>query len=131
MAPDGIPASSGVVVLGGDVVVGRALELLLRSVDRNVRFLTMSSLDEPKTFDGIGLVLLCPGLSAERRETLLALVGGTPAKVEIPVLELVENSEGARAGSKYLLPWPCRAEDLKQRINSILVAGFEPARDNH
>ena len=128
MAADPIPTSSSVVlVLGTDVVVGRALELLLRSADYTVRFVPTSSLDEPKPFDGVGLVLLCPGLSTEHRETLLALVRSTPAKAEIPILELVDKPEVERAGSRYLLPWPSRAEDLKQRISAIIVAGSEPA----
>ncbi len=39
-----LPASAEVIILGGSVLVGRALELLLRSADCNVRFLGEPSL---------------------------------------------------------------------------------------
>jgi hypothetical protein len=116
------PALSRVLVLGADGVVGRALELLLRSADSDVRFLDASYLDELTTLKGVGLVLLCPGFSAARRATLLTLIESTPVTQEIPILELVENPEHVRAGSRRLLPWPCRAEDLKRQINAALLS---------
>ena len=122
MASSLTPSVARVLVLGEDGVVGRALELLLRSADYDVRFLEASSLDELKTLEGVGLVLLCPGFSAKRRETLLTLIESTPVTVEIPILELAENPEGVRVGSRHLLPWPCRAEDLKRQINAVLLS---------
>ncbi len=115
------PALSRLLVLGEDWVVGRALELLLQSADYDVRFLDSSSFDELTTLEGVGLVLLCPGFSAERRATLLAIIEGTPVTREIPILELAENPERALAGPRRLLPWPCRAEDLKRQINAVLL----------
>ena len=120
-----------VLVLGEDGVVGRALELLLRSVDCDVGFFHASASDGLETLDGVGLVLLCPGLSDKYREPLLALAEGAPAATttEVPVLELadtrVDTPKGAGGGSRHFLSWPCRAETLKRRINAILLAEVE------
>jgi hypothetical protein len=116
------PSSTRVLVLGGDGVVGQALELLLRSEDYDVRFLHASSFNKLRTLDGVGLVLLCPGLNAEHRDTFRTLAGSAQVTVEIPVLKLGENPKDVRAESRYFLPWPCRAEDLKRRINAVLLA---------
>ncbi len=117
------------LVLGGDRVVGQALELLLRSEDYyDVRFLHAASFNTLRTLDGVGLVLLCPGLNAEHRGTLLTLRESTPAMAEIPILELTENLKSIRGRSTHLLPWPCRAEDLKRRINAVLLARCGPSR---
>ncbi len=58
----------------GDPVVGRALALLLRGSGYDTRFLPASSLSEPGSLEGIGLLLLAPTpeLRVEQREVLLA-----------------------------------------------------------
>ena len=129
MDPDRIPTSAAVLVLGRDAVVGKALELLLRSADYNVKFLTEPSLDEPGLLDGVQLLLLAPGLSAKRREALLTLVSSMPVAVRIPVLELASNIKRAQVGTGHLVPWPCRAEDLERRIKAALLAGSETSQD--
>jgi hypothetical protein len=118
-----------VVVLGGDEVVGQTLELLLRSADYDVRFLTASSFNGLERLDGVGLVLIYPGLSAGHRETLLALVEDVP--VAIPILEPVRNPERVRTRSRHLLSWTCRAEELKRQINAILLAESGPSRESY
>ena len=124
--PSGLtPSIARVLVLCEDGVVGRALELLLRTADYDVRFLDASSLEELETLDGIRLVLICPGFSTEHRTTLLTLIESTPVAAEISILELVENSDSVRAGTTYLLPWPCRADDLKGQINAVLLTNPE------
>lgn len=131
MTPDRAPAPT-ILVLGGDAVVGQALELLLWNADWNVKFLTEPSLEESELLDGIGLLLLAPGLSTERRKALLTLVGSTLAMVRIPILELVddpESSQGAQVESGHLVPWPCRPEDLKRHIDAALLAGPRALRD--
>jgi hypothetical protein len=121
-----------VLVLGEDGVVGWALELLLRSVNYDVGFFHVSSANELEKLDGVGLVLLCPGLSDKCREPLLALVEGAPTEdtTEVPVLELTDTPKGARGGSRHFLPWPCRAETLKRRIDAILLAEVESGGDD-
>lgn len=128
MLPDRILTSAAVVVFGGDAIVGQALELLLRSSDCNVKFLTEPYLDEPGLLDGAQILLLAPGLSAERREALLRLADGTAIAARIPVLELVSNTQGAHVGAGHLVPWPCRTEDLERRIKAALLTASEERR---
>ena len=132
VASDRSPAPAAVLVLGGDAVVGRALELLLRSADCDIRFLAEPSRVEPGLLDGFGLLLLAPGLSAGCREALLALVGVAPVAARIPVLELNSSAEGAPevvGAGPLLVPWPCQPEDLQRRIKAALLAGSEAGGD--
>lgn len=120
------PASATVIVVGGDAVVGQALELLLRGADYGVRFLPERSLIRVPpaggALDGARLLLLAPKLSAEGREGVLAWVRASSAAKKIPVLELVDDPDGARDGSgRCFLPWPCRTEDLKRHIDAALT----------
>lgn len=128
---DRFPAPASVLVLGGDAFVGRALELLLRSAECDVTFLTDPSWDEPRLLDGFGLILLAPGLSAGCREVVLASVGATPVAARIPVLELVSNVEEVpEVGPGHILvPWPCQPEDLQRRIKAALLTGSETSQD--
>ena len=119
------------IVVGGDAVVGQALKLLLRGADYGVRFLPEASLsllpgapDEAPggALDGARLLLLAPRLSAEGREKVLARVKSSSGTTTIPVLELVDDPDGARDGSgRRFLPWPCRTEDLKRHIDAALL----------
>lgn len=130
MASERLPSTSAMVlVLGGDAIVGQALELLLRSAECNVRFLSEPSLDEPGVLDGVQLLLVAPGLSDKRREALLALVNSKTVGARIPVLELVSNAQGAQDGVGHLVPWPCQPEELKQWVKAALLAGSETGQD--
>jgi hypothetical protein len=113
----------------GDPIVSRALVLLLRGLSYDTRFLPVSSLSEPEVLESVQLLLFAPTpeLSTEHRNALLASLKDTPGAEEVPVLELVAASEEvqegeARKGSEYVLSWPCRAEELKRRIQAILPA---------
>ena len=132
MVPEVVPAAAQVVILGGGVLVGRALELLLRSANCNVRFmgepsLGESGLGELGMLEGVRLLILAPGASAGYREDVLALVGATTAEARIEVLELAElaadDRQEALVGARYVLPWPCRTEDLKRRVMATLLDG--------
>lgn len=113
-----------VVVFGRDTIVGQTLELLLWSADFNVRFVAEFSPDEPDLLDGVQLLLLAPGLSTERHEALSALIDSRPSAAMIPILQLVHDDREARDGMEHLaVPWPCRAEELKRRIEAALLAG--------
>ena len=133
MAPATLPASAEVVILGGGALVGRALELLLRSADCNVRFLGepslsrpslhVSELDGPGPLDEVRLLILAPGASAGCREDALALIGARTAEARIEVLELGDDRQEALFGAWEVLPWPCRTEDLKRRVMAALLEG--------
>ena len=120
---------SPATVLGvcGDPVVSRALVLILRGLDYNARFVSISSLSDSESLEGIRLLLLTPmpELSSERCKTLIASFADTGDTRRLPTLELVGASVeaqggGAVEGSEYFVPWPCRTENLAQRIESIL-----------
>lgn len=117
--------AAAVIVVGGDAVVGQALQLLLRGADYGVRFLPEPALSlqgspAAGALDGARLLLLAPRLSAEGRQQILACVGAS-STTTIPVLELVDDPDGARDGSGRRLPWPCRTEDLKRHIDAALL----------
>ena len=115
---------NAVIILGRDTVVGRALELLLRGSDRNARFLSeISELEEPGLIERTGLLLLAPGLDAERREAALGLLRQNSASRSVPVLELVSNARTEKlADDHFVASWPCQMEDLQRRIRTLLDA---------
>ena len=129
MAPAILPASAEVVILGGGALVGRALELLLCSVDYSVRFLgepspDMLTLGESGLLDGVRLLILAPEASARCREAALALVGTrNSAEARIEILELVDDRQEVLVGAREVLPWPCRTEYLKRRVMTALLDG--------
>lgn len=120
-----------VAIVCGNAIVGRALELLLRSTRFSVRLLNGSYLDKPGCLDGVQLLLLAPGLDPERREALLKLIDNGPSAARIPVLELVDSARAAQVGDGNFISWPCRAEELKREIKTALLARSESSQDGH
>jgi hypothetical protein len=125
---DHFPTS--VAIVGGDAIVGQALELLLGSADFSARFLSEPSLEEPGWLDGVKLLLLAPGLDSERRKALLRLIDERPSEPRIPVLELVDSARAEQAGDGHFVSWPCRAEELKRRVTDALLGRSEASQDN-
>jgi hypothetical protein len=114
-----------VVVLGEDRVVGRALELLLWSTNWNVRFLTEPPSDEAGLLKVIRLLLLAPGLSAERRRAIVTDIRSMPATARVPILQLGYEPDGLEEPQgelDRLVPWPCRAEELRRYIDAALLS---------
>lgn len=112
-----------VAILARDLVAGRALELLLQSAEYNTRFLVETVTYElTETLDGVQLLLLAPTLSAKHREYFLNRMRSRPATAEIPVLELITAPDEAQAEQEALVLWPCRMEDLKERIEAALLS---------
>jgi hypothetical protein len=112
----------------GDPLVDNALVLLLRGSGYDVRVLPASSLNEPRALEGIRLLLLTPPrptLSPQQREGLLTALRDTMRDTRIPVLELTTSSsktrEEARDGLWHMVPWPCRIEELEQRIEATSI----------
>ena len=119
--------SSVTLAVSGDPVVGKALMLLLRGYRYDVRFLPISSLGEPDSLKGIGLLLLAPQSDAMGHEAILPAVRYIPSAAEIPTMELVTTlgetlEQRARAGSICTVPWPCSIEELKRQIEAKLAA---------
>jgi hypothetical protein len=116
-------ATITVAILGGDPVVGRSLELMLERAGYNARFLNGSFIDKPAELpEEVQLVILTPGLHYKGRERFLKGRENGSAAKKIPVLELVRASERERADQLGYVPWPCRAKDLKQEIETVLLA---------
>jgi hypothetical protein len=113
-----------IAILGEDHVVGRALELLLQGAGYGARFVTEASFDDkPDLLDGVGLLLFTAGLSTEQREAYATCVESTPSAAGVPILELISSSDGEQGGKRDLIPWPCRMEELKRRIEAALLSG--------
>lgn len=123
--------ASVVAIVSGNAIVGRALEVLLRSAQYSVRLLADPSFDKPGLLDGVQLLLLAPGLDAVRHETLLGTIDGVSSSVRVPVLELVDATQAAQAGDGHCVSWPCRSEDLKREIKAALFAGSEDTQSSH
>lgn len=119
-----------IAILGGNAVVGRALEVLLRSVGYEVRLW----LEDPEAYDGpeellegVDVLLLGPGLDAaeERREKYLRDVKGVLETAAIAVLAFSPGQEGTIAQVRRLVPWPCRVEELAREIEAVLPSRHE------
>ena len=119
------PNSSTIAIVGGDSLVGHALELMLLSAGYDARFIDASSTNGPSDpFKGVSLVLLAPRTSGAQREALLgSLRNGMLDKPAVPVLELVSGSDEAQdkeeVGARRML-WPCQLKDLKREIEAGL-----------
>ena len=111
----------------GDPIIGKALALLLEDESYAARFLPESSLNRMGSLEGVGLLLLTPPSSVERRDHLLASLRDIPGALGIPILELVTNFEGTRetgpgAGPRRIVLWPCNREELRRRIEAALLS---------
>ncbi len=85
-------------------------------------------MNEPGVLEDVRLLLLTPTpkLSTKQREAFLASLSDALGTAKIPVLELTTLSEdtregGARDESWYPVPWPCRIEELEQRIEAAAM----------
>jgi hypothetical protein len=110
-----------ILVVGGEGIVGHALELLLQSADLSVRFLDYRSLDELKLLEGFSLLLFAPGLDDEHREAVLSCVGSNPLAGRTPVLELIPEGQEIQNAVVVAVPWPCRAEELTRHVEAALT----------
>ncbi len=106
-----------VVILGGDPIVGQALEGVARAAGYNARFLAEPFIDKPsERLADAQLLLLAPELSAESRQAFLTSRISGPLAGEIPVLELVTVLDGRQPRQGHQVLWPCRAQQLKRRL---------------
>jgi hypothetical protein len=112
-----------VAILGGNPLVGRALELLLESAGYEVRLLEEpEAFEDPDLLAGVDVLLLGRGVSDERREEFLGAMASTLETATIPVLALSPGPDGTLAAEDRLVPWPGRVEDLAREIDAVLLA---------
>jgi hypothetical protein len=108
-----------VAILGGNSVVGRALEALLRGAGYDTRLI-----DEPITgmpeelLWGVELLLVAPTPSTKSRERFLDGLGSMSGTAAIPILTLYSVVRRVLADQTGLVPWPCRLEELKAEIEA-------------
>ena len=103
-------------------MAGRALEALLQGVGYDTRLIEDPPERPPEQFlEGVRLLLLAPTLSTESRESLLAEMGSTVEAANIPVLTLTTTLKEALNDGPVFIPWPCRLEDLTQKIEAALI----------
>ncbi len=120
MAPE---HTATVAVIGGNSIVGRALELLLRGAGYNVRLLGQPADGElGALLEGANLLLLAPMLDAATSRKIMDEIRNVAALAELPVLALVtapseDPLEGGRASQ---VPWPCRTAELAREIEAAL-----------
>ncbi len=106
-------------------MVGRTLELMLKGVGYDAQFLNGSFIERPAELpEEVQLVILMPGLRPEGREGFLegmeSVAASATATGKIRVLELVTGSDRSRADREGYVPWPCRIENLKRKIEAAL-----------
>jgi hypothetical protein len=111
-----------VAIIGGDPVVGEALEVLLQAAGYRTWFLSESVMDDlGEELADSQLLLVAPLLSAKRRKAILELLLGPMTPVNIPVLELLPANGGHHRRGEHTLLWPCSGEELKQAIDALLL----------
>jgi hypothetical protein len=118
-----------IALLVRNSVVGRALSLLLEGAGYETRIIEVPPTGRIEDLlEGVDLLLIYPGLSAERRKETLALLRGTrERRMQIPVLELSPDAERAVPpdeveGEVGIVPWPIDLEGLSREIDAALVA---------
>jgi hypothetical protein len=119
-----------VAILGGDSVVGRALEALLQGLGYDTLLIEESGAGKPEELlRGIQLMLAAPTADTESRERFLADMRSTSGTAAIPVLTLSTVIRKDLADQPGLVLWPCRMEDLRTEIEAALLtaAAEEPS----
>lgn len=108
-----------VLVVGGDPVVGRTLASLLKSAHRDVRYVDLSYLEQPGALDGVGVLLLAPPWSSNRRTAVREMIEAATSASHVPVLEIGLPDDDAGVDTENYVPWPCRTEELQRRIDAV------------
>lgn len=123
-------AQATVIIFDGDPIVGRALEMLLRTAGYVARYVFDGPSEALGSLEGVRVVLLGPGWDAESHEALIKALGGAPGLSSMTILQLGDPSDGARVEPGRHVPWPCRAEDLTRRIDDALLTKTGPETDD-
>jgi hypothetical protein len=88
VAAEAVPAAATIIVVGGDAVVGHALELLLRGSGYDARSEALSTFDARGAPLDAELILLAPGLDELDRSPVLTSVDADHRGDDLPVVEL-------------------------------------------
>jgi hypothetical protein len=107
-----------IAILGGDPVIGKALESLLASADYVARFFSEYPEGDAEALGGARVALILPDSNSKRQEALKAQIKNTPSTMNLPVIELITTPNDS--GQGILVPWPCTLEDLQRSIDETL-----------
>jgi hypothetical protein len=111
-----------VAILGGNSVVGRALEALLQGLGYDTLLIEEYGAGRPEELlRGIQLLLATPTADTESRERFLADMRRTSGTVAMPILTLSTVVRKDLAGQPGLVLWPCRMEDFRTEIEAALL----------
>jgi hypothetical protein len=120
-----------VAILGGDSVVGRALEVLLQGLGYDTRLIEEYDAGTPEDLlEDTQLLLTTPTVSDESRERFVEGMRSTPGTAAIPVLTLSTVPTNDLADQAGIVLWPCRLEDLNRAIEATRLSAIvaeEPA----
>ena len=113
------------IVISGDPLASRILALLLQDSSYRAKFMPIASLNESGVLEDVQLLVLTPtqALSTEERKALLASLKEMPRETELIVMELIREEEEAAAQEvqSHKVPWPCKIDELKRRIEAALL----------
>jgi DNA-binding response OmpR family regulator len=123
MTPRGKSDPIKIAIVGGDLLVGRSLEVALQGVGYDARFLNGSFTGEPVELleEEVRLVIFAPRMGTEHRKAFLSNMRNS-ATVGLPVLELATVLDEVRAEQEGVgfVAWPCSIEELTRRIEAAL-----------
>jgi hypothetical protein len=110
-----------VAILGGNPVIGKALESLLRSADYVPRFFSEYPEEDAEPLGGAKVALILPALSSRHQEALITLIKKTPSTTNMPVIELSTTPNENGNGQVTRVLWPCGIEELRRFIDEKLL----------
>jgi len=114
-APEG-PAT--IAILGGNPVIGKALESLLASTEYVARLYSEYPEADAEPLGGARIAIVLPASSSKRRDALMHLIKTTKSTKNLPVVELTTTPN--ESGHDNRLPWPCSIEVLRRSIDETL-----------
>lgn len=119
-----------VAIFGGNAVIGKALESLLRSADYVARFFSEYPEEDVEPLGRAKVALILPALSSRHHESLISLIRDTPSTTDLPVIELITtpNEDGNDRITRVL--WPCSMEDLRRSIDEKLLGDPQDAPES-
>jgi hypothetical protein len=107
-----------IAILGGDPVIGKALESLLASAEHTARYFSEYPEGDAEPLEGARVALILPAPNGRRQEALKAQIKNTPSTMNLPVIELTTTP--IDDGQSILVAWPCSIEDLRRAIDETL-----------
>jgi hypothetical protein len=107
-----------IAILGGEPVIGKALESLLASAEHAARYFSEYPEGDAEPLEGARVALILPASSSRHQEALKAEIKNTPSTMNLPVIELTTTP--IHDSQSILVLWPCSIEDLRHTIDETL-----------